>query len=466
MINNSLKLNRLFLFLIFIGGYASLALELIVLRNLSSFVGNTSVTASIIIGTVLLCMALGYYKGSVYTLKKTSLRKILASSFLWTGIWAFLSASFLISSFIFSLMYDFKVYSNVVQTFLFSFLMLTIPSFLFGRITALISRYFHRTNPHYTGKILALDTLGSFLGSLLTTLVLMPFIGVNHTVTLLVFVLFLSYLFLKKHKFISLILPLLIFLTSLAFNSNTFLNATFNMVQNNAVSTIRLIPQDEGKSTLITINGSLAAKSSVQNELLFPYIKYIEENFIETLPQEKKKDILILGAGAFVLGKSDTFHNYTYVDIEKTLKPISEELFGKKLSDNKKFIVQDANQFLKETKQKYDLIVIDVYGGGTYIPMDFVTKEFFIRVQNRLKKNAFMTMNIIAKPMKTDDFSQKIENSLFSVFGTNLSKIIPERNFNPWIQEFYNVLYTIYNRPQNEDIYTINKNNLMWDNIR
>lgn len=466
MITHSLKLNRLFLFLIFIGGYASLALELIVLRNLSSFVGNTSVTASIIIGTVLLFMALGYYKGSIYPLKKRVLRKTLASSFLWSGVLAFLSASFLISSFLFACFYDLGVYSNLTQTFIFSFLMLTIPSFLFGRITALISRYFHRTNPHYTGKILALDTIGSFLGSLLTTLVLMPFIGVNHTVTLLVFVLFLSYLLLKKKKLLSSIFPLFILLLSLAINSNTFLNAGFNIVENNAVSTIALIPQDEGKSTLITINGSLAAKSSLDNEYLFPYINYIEENFIETMPQDEKKDILILGAGAFVLGKSDTFHNYTYVDIEKTLQPISEELFGEKLTPNKTFIVQDANQFLKETKQKYDFIVIDVYGAGTYIPMDFVTKEFFTRVQSRLKENAFMTMNIIAKPMKTDDFSQKIENSLFSVFGSNLSKIIPERHYNPWVQKFYNVLYTVYNKPQNNHIYTVDKNTLLFDNIR
>ncbi len=463
---NSLKLNKLFLFLIFIGGYTSLALELVVLRNLSSFVGNTSITASIIIGTVLLFMAFGYYKGSVYQLKTKSLRKTLSSSFLWSGIWVFLSASFLILSFVFAFFYDYQIYSNIVQTFIFSFLMLTIPSFLFGRITALISRYFHRTNPHYTGKILALDTIGSFLGSVLTTLILMPFIGVNHTVTLLVFILFLSYLLLKKKKLRSSIFPIIILLFSLVFNSNTFLNAGFNIVENNAVSTIALIPQDEGKSTLITINGSLAAKSSLDNEYLFPYINYIEENFIETLPQNEKKDILILGAGAFVLGKSDTFHNYTYVDIEKTLQPISEKLLGEKLSPNKTFIVQDANQFLKETKQKYDFIVIDVYGAGTYIPMDFVTKEFFIRVQNRLKENAFMTMNIIAKPMKTDDFSQKIENSLFSVFGTNLSKIIPERKFNPWIQKFYNVLYTVYNKPQNNHIYTVDKNTLLFDNIR
>ena len=282
---NSLKLNKLFLFLIFIGGYASLALELVVLRNLSSFVGNTSITASIIIGTVLLFMAFGYYKGSVYQLKTKSLRKTLSHSFLWSGIWVFLSASFLILSFVFAFFYDYQIYSNIVQTFIFSFLMLTIPSFLFGRITALISRYFHRTNPHYTGKILALDTVGSFLGSILTTLILMPFIGVNHTVTLLVFILFLSYLLLKKKKLRSSIFPTIILLLSITLNSNTFLNAGFNIVENNAVSTIALIPQDEGKSTLITINGSLAAKSSLDNEYLFPYINYIEENFIETLPQ-------------------------------------------------------------------------------------------------------------------------------------------------------------------------------------
>lgn len=33
-------------------------------------------------------------------------------------------------------------------------------------------------------------------------------------------------------------------------------------------------------------------------------MKYIEENFIETLPKDRKMDVLILGAGGFTMSKN------------------------------------------------------------------------------------------------------------------------------------------------------------------
>ena len=463
MKTHSFKIDLLFLGAVFVGGYASLALELIVLRNLSSFVGNTSVTASVIIGTVLLFMALGYYKGSTLSLKKQGVRHLTASGFFKAGIFSFLAATLLVTSFVFSLFYAFGIYSNVVQAFLFSVLMLSTPSYLFGKITAVISRYFHRSKPNYTGRILAIDTIGSFLGSILTTLFLMPFIGVHHTVTLLVFLLFVfALLTAKKRRFFS---AGLILLTSLFFNADFFLKEMYSIVVNNAVSTIIATPEDEGKSLLIQINGSQSAKCAQDNNLLFPYIRYIEENFIETMPQTTPKEVLILGAGGFVLGKSDTYHHYTYVDIEKNLEGIATSFFKKPLSANKKFIVEDANLFLRTTDNKYDLIVLDIYGSKGMVLMDFVTQEFFTILKKRLNPNAVLVINIIQNPAKKDTFSVKIENTLYTVFKENLTKIIPDK-FNPWVNTYYNTLYTVINHPLNSSIYTQNKNPVIWDTVR
>lgn len=44
------RLRFVLLLAIFIGGYASLSLELIVLRQLSGFVGSTAITVSVVIG--------------------------------------------------------------------------------------------------------------------------------------------------------------------------------------------------------------------------------------------------------------------------------------------------------------------------------------------------------------------------------------------------------------------------------
>ena len=54
------RLKTVLLLAIFIGGFSSLSLELIVIRQLSSFVGATAVTASIIIGIIMAFMSWGY----------------------------------------------------------------------------------------------------------------------------------------------------------------------------------------------------------------------------------------------------------------------------------------------------------------------------------------------------------------------------------------------------------------------
>lgn len=59
----SRKLKYWLVFLIFLNGYISLSLELVVLRQLSFWVGSSAVITSIIMGTFLGFMSLGYFAG-------------------------------------------------------------------------------------------------------------------------------------------------------------------------------------------------------------------------------------------------------------------------------------------------------------------------------------------------------------------------------------------------------------------
>ena len=65
----SRKLRIWLIFLIFLNGYVSLSLELVVLRQLAFWVGSSAVITSIIMGTFLGFMSLGYFMGSS-TLKR------------------------------------------------------------------------------------------------------------------------------------------------------------------------------------------------------------------------------------------------------------------------------------------------------------------------------------------------------------------------------------------------------------
>ena len=69
-------------FLIFLNGYISLSLELVVLRQLSFFVGSSAVITSIIMGIFLGFMSLGYFLGASKRVKDAHIPTILGISFI------------------------------------------------------------------------------------------------------------------------------------------------------------------------------------------------------------------------------------------------------------------------------------------------------------------------------------------------------------------------------------------------
>lgn len=447
---------------VFIGGYSSLSLELIVLRQLSSFVGTTTITVSIVMGSFLAFMSWGYYKGSVESVVWSSLRRQAANDFLLIALLVVLASSYILIDIYFIAFNEAGITSNIIQTALYSLLFLSYGPYLFGKITAMLSRYLHYRDPNFTGKIMAVDTIGSVLGSLLTTLIIMPFVGVNHTIVVVVVITLAASFFLSRRR--NYVAMLTILLAAVLFNQDKLLKDTYGIIENNAVATVGVHETDKGKSRLLVINGSMSSKISKEHNLNFSYINFINDNFIRTLPENETKDILVIGAGGFTVGIDDTRNNYIYVDVDKNLKRITEENFlKKKLSPNKKFVVQDANQFLKESRDKYDIIVLDTYSSLQYIPMELVTREYFERAKNNLKEGGILLLNAIVSPNFGDDFAMNLDNTLRSVFKNNLrSQVV--RYFNAWKQGTRgNVIYVYYNRPNPGKIYTVNKNPSFYD---
>ena len=173
---------------------------------------------------------------------------------------------------------------------------------------------------------------------------------------------------------------------------------------------------------------------------------------------------MVLGAGGFTAGLRDTFHEYTFVDIEPTLKNVAEKHFLKQnLTPNKKFIVQDASQFLKNTPEQYDIILLDVYSNSFQIPEGLITTEFMSRIKSRVAPNGVVLMNMIESPSFADAYTRVFDNTFRSVFTHNTSRQIIDI-FNPWNRdEFANVIYIYFNTENDGRIYTINKTPVIYD---
>ena len=463
MITKNLKIALLSI--IYILGYVSLSFELIVLRQLVNFVGSNTLITSIVITFILLFMSVGYYIGSTISIAHKPLRQRMQSLSMSLGIWGIISCSYLMVEYSFGIMYALGIRATTAYVLTYSCVYLAYPSICFGFITAVIGRFIHRANVNYTGRFMAIDTMGSVSGSILTTLILMPWIGVSYTIIVLVtMALLASWILTRKiDKKSDSILFIIVLAMVIYMNDYRFINP--KVIKEDAISRIEIddvdfkngIPQ----SKLLKVNGAHSSKVSKDENLMFDYIKYINNNFIKTLPHDNPRQILIIGAGGFTIGMDDTFHQYTFLDIDKHLQEISEKYFlPEKLSPNKKFIVEDGFLYMLNNKEKYDIIVVDVYSARNSIPINFVTVDFFTKVKDSLKEGGIMIANVMTSASFQNDFSRRLDNTLKKVFPKCLTRQVMQ-SFNPYKEDetsHANVEYIYYNCPPDDEFYTINKN--------
>ena len=457
----SKKLRAWLMVLIFLNGYISLSLELVVLRQLAFWVGSSPVITSIIMGAFLGFMSLGYWLGNSPRVRIGRIPKILSVSFLIISGLALFAASFPFVTTYFVMMYQSGITSSIIQTFIYSFVFLSVGPFLFGFNTTLLSRLLQSSNRNNTGNIMAIDTIGSVIASMATTLILMPFIGVNHTVSLVILLGGICALLSYRRIWVWIVSGL-IFAFGAYVNSDYVQRNRYNILVNNANSTISVVEYADLR--VLDMNRLAMSMYRPSNNTGADYINYINANFIYNLPKDYKRKILVLGAGGFTAGLNDDFHEYTFVDIEPTLKDISEKHFlKKKLTPNKRFVLQDASQFLKNTTETYDVILLDVYSNSYQIPEGLITAEFMGRIKSRVAPNGVVLMNTIVSTAFTDAYTRVFDNTFHSVFTHNtIRQVIGYMN--PWVQsDAANVIYVYINRENDGRIYTINSTPVIYD---
>ena len=248
-------------------------------------------------------------------------------------------------------------------------------------------------------------------------------------------------------------------------NSNSYQKQRFGILVNNANSTISV--SDYANIRVLHMNGLPMSVYYADSGRPADYINYLNDVFIYNMPISRTYKILVLGAGGFTLGLRDTYNEYTFVDIEHTLKDVSEKHFLKQpLTPNKQFVVADASQFLKNTDQEYDFILLDVYSNSYQVPESMITAEFMERLRARVAPNGIIAMNMIVSPNFNDKYSRVFDNTFRTVFPRNTSRQIID-GYNPWDGKdgASNVIYFYYNIENDGRIYTINKTPVIYDRL-
>ena len=161
-------------------------------------------------------------------------------------------------------------------------------------------------------------------------------------------------------------------------------------------------------------------------------LKYIGYERIQNF-----QSILVLGvAGGSVietLKKEIKFEGkITGVEIDAAVVEIAKKYFGLENYNNVSIVIDDAFEFVLKTREKYDLIIIDIFQ-DTKMP-NFLYEDFFInRINFLLNVNGFILFNTMVL-----DYKDRRRNALYkSKFNQDYSvRLYPKI-------EVHNELFTI-----------------------
>ncbi len=402
-------------FVLFLEGLASSGLQITTIRQTVPFVGNSVLTTSIIISTFLAALAFGYYWGGRQ--QKSQFQRSLVINLISSVAIFGIGLSYIFVGFFFqeiALLTEGSLFhSPLIHLFAFCVLVMSPLVFLLGQTLPLLLNTSSQesTKSAAAGDATAISTIGSVVGCLMTSLVLMSFFGVGYSILINCIILACCLFFIVNWdttyaKFAAGFASSFLFVTfflNIVVAEKMFITTT--PYSNYHIASDSIL---DGKQLII--NRSSASFIGNSNKKGWPYIEILKNAlFTDDIVNQ---DILILGAGGFTLTAETTNSaNFTYVDVDEAIKPIVEKLFLEE-GIKGKFVAADARNYLLNNFSQWDAIIVDLYSNSATIPMHTATFDFFQLVEKRLKPNGKAMLNIAANPRLNDHYSLSMDHTI------------------------------------------------------
>ncbi|HLO64190.1 MAG TPA: fused MFS/spermidine synthase, partial [Azonexus sp.] len=378
-------MSRLLLYaIVFIEGYCSLGAEVIALRRLLPHVGSSIVVTAPTIGFFLLALALGYAAGARVS---ADYRRIVARNFLISAVLVGVGLAGVSVDWMFA-----HLQPVLIAYLCFIGAILCPIAWLLGQTVPILTNLMQtQRTGEASGMALYWSTLGSFLGSLTLSLVVMQWLGVAAAVVACALGLLIGVLLLagRQAKMAALVLATAGLVA--AINLQQVLTAD-TAYADYAVNAVELDGQQDARAFMV--NKSLASLIDASEPPHYTrYIEHLRRILRDDLGF-RDRDILVLGAGGFTLSHREPANRYTYVDIDPKIREVAEKHF---LHDSARgeFIVDDARRFIATTERRFDAVIVDVYSSHTSIPGHLVTREFWDGARRVLQPDGILLANLI-----------------------------------------------------------------------
>ena len=248
------------------------------------------------------------------------------------------------------------------------------------------------------GRLYALSTAGSLLGTFLPALVLIPAIGTQRTFLVIAALLAASSTFLLGPRY----LIVAGLLAALLLVPPGAVKATEGLIHEETSyhQFIQVVEEHDGRR-LLYLNEGVAVHSVWRPDSVLTGGVWDAFLALPPLLDRPLGRVAILGnaAGttARALGVYYPDAEIDGVELDPAVSQVGRRYFG--LEDNPRLTVHDADArpFLRRTDERYDLIVVDAYH-QPYLPFYLATREFFALVRERLAPGGIVALNVATVP--------------------------------------------------------------------
>jgi spermidine synthase len=425
--------NRYLYLLVGVVGMASLGAEIAAARLMAPFFGASTIVWANTIAVVLVALSTGYWLGGRLADRHPQVRSlclaVLAAAVLLAAV-PFVARPFLDLSV--DALDEIRA-GAFVGSLLGVLALVAVPIVLLGTCAPWAIRLAVPDVEHsgrVAGRLYALSTAGSLLGTMIAALVLIPFAGTQRT--FLVFALALALVAALGLGWRFAGLPALL-AVAIALPVGTVKATDDGEVLYEAESQhqyIRVIEQDDGDRAL-ELNEGQAIHS------LLPAEGYLTDDYWDsflvmplTTGTDPPRRIAVLGnAGGTVARQYGRYWPRTKVDaveLDGELTEVGYRYFDMGSNPNLTVFDEDARPWLRQADDDYDLIVVDAYR-QPYIPFYLATREFFELARDHLAPGGVVAVNV-GHPEGSEELERVLGRTMAAAFPTVLRNPIESTN--------------------------------------
>jgi spermidine synthase len=398
---------------VFAAGVGALATEISASRLLAPYFGNSTIVWANVIGLILASLSLGYWLGGKLADRRPTARAL--------GI-VVISAACLVAviPFVARPLLDFsvegldRVSAGAAIGSFFGVLVLFVPPVtLLGMVAPFAIRLALTdvaSAGTVAGRLYAVSTVGSLLGTFLSALVSIPAIGTQRTLLASAVLIGVGGAVLLGRRWLALAAALAALLLippgavkpqeGVVFEDES----RYQFIQVVERNGVRRLYLDEGLATHSVWRQDEVLTGGVWDTYLA----------LPHLLRRQPTRVAMLGNAAGTAARAYARYypeaEIDGVELDPAVSAAGRRYFGMGELRNLTVHDADARAFLRRTDRRYDVIVVDAYR-PPYVPFYLATKEFFALVRERLTPDGVVALNVATTP-DNHDLARQIAGTL------------------------------------------------------